>query len=87
MTQYAALYARVSTLQQEQEATIESQVAALEAYAQQHGYLLSPEWYFLDQAVSGAQLARPALDRLRDPSGWASGQAWRRRELSVWSCA
>ncbi|MDH4138618.1 MAG: recombinase family protein, partial [Anaerolineae bacterium] len=66
MTQYAALYARVSTLQQEQEATIESQVAALEAYARQHGYLLSPELYFLDQAVSGAQLARPALDRLRD---------------------
>ena len=68
MIQCAALYARVSTLQQEQEATIESQVAALEAYAQQHGYLLSPELYFLDQAVSGAQLARPALDRLRDLS-------------------
>jgi len=66
VNQYAALYARVSTLQQEQEATIESQVAALEAYARQHGYLLSPELYFLDQAVSGAQLARPALDRLRD---------------------
>lgn len=66
MSQYAALYARVSTLQQEQDATIESQVAALEAYAQEHGYRLSPEWRFLDQGVSGAQLARPALDRLRD---------------------
>lgn len=66
MIQPAALYARVSTLQQEQEATIESQVAALEVYARQHGYQLAPEWYFLDQAVSGSQLARPALDRLRD---------------------
>jgi site-specific DNA recombinase len=64
MKQIAAVYARVSTLQQEQEATIESQVAAIEQYAQ--GYQLLPEYYFLDQAVSGAQLARPALDRLRD---------------------
>ena len=66
MTTIAALYARVSTLQQEQEATIESQVAALEGFAQAQGYWLMPEYYFLDQAVSGAQLARPALDRLRD---------------------
>ncbi len=66
MGSIAALYARVSTLQQEQEATIESQVAAIEAFAQSHGYRLLKEFYFLDQAVSGAQLARPALDRLRD---------------------
>ena len=62
----AALYARVSTPQQEKEDTIESQVAALEAFAQQQGYPLDPEFYFLDQAVSGAQLNRPRLDRLRD---------------------
>jgi len=66
MIQRAAVYARVSTPQQEEEATIESQVAALEAYAQQQGYELAPEHYFIDQAISGAQLARPALDRLRD---------------------
>jgi site-specific DNA recombinase len=66
MSQYAALYARVSTLQQEQEATIESQVAEIETYARLHGHLLSPELYLLDRGVSGAQLARPALDRLRD---------------------
>lgn len=66
MNRLAALYARVSTLQQEQEATIESQVAAIESYAQAQGYRLSQELYFLDQAVSGAKLARPALDRLRD---------------------
>jgi site-specific DNA recombinase len=66
MKQIAAVYARVSTLQQEQEATIESQVAAIESYAQGQGYQLLPEYYFLDQAVSGAQLERPGLDRLRD---------------------
>ena len=66
MNALAAIYARVSTLQQEQEATIESQVAELEKHAGEKGYRLSKECYFLDQAVSGAKLARPALDRLRD---------------------
>jgi len=66
VTRRAALYARVSTPQQEQEATIESQIAALEAFAQQQGYQLEPHLYFQDQAVSGAQLDRPALNRLRD---------------------
>lgn len=66
MQSIAALYARVSTLQQEQEATIESQVAAVEKYAQGQGYQLQPEFMFLDQGISGAKLARPALDRLRD---------------------
>jgi site-specific DNA recombinase len=61
-----ALYARVSTPQQEREATIESQIAAIEKYAQEHDYQLSMEHYFLDQAVSEAQLDRPGLDRLRD---------------------
>ena len=66
MAEVAALYARVSTTQQEQEATIESQVAALESYAQQQGYTLAPAYYFLDNGVSGAQLVRPALEWLRD---------------------
>ena len=66
MAEVAALYARVSTTQQEQEATIESQVAALESYAQQQGYTLAPASYFLDNGVSGAKLVRPALERLRD---------------------
>ncbi len=66
MNEYAAVYARVSTERQEQEATIESQVAALRAYAEQHGYQVPAEFYFLDQAVSGAKLMRPGLDRLRD---------------------
>lgn len=62
----ASLYARVSTARQEQEATIESQIAALDAYAQEHGYQIVPEHRFIDQAVSGYRLDRPALDRLRD---------------------
>lgn len=69
MNPLAAVYARVSTLQQEQEATIDSQVAEVEKYAQAKGYQLAKEFYFLDQAVSGAHLARPALDRLRDLAG------------------
>ena len=56
----AALYARVSTRRQEKEATIDSQIAQLEAYAELHGYALSQEHYFIDQAVSGKYLARPA---------------------------
>jgi site-specific DNA recombinase len=72
MTQRAALYARVSTPQQEQEATIESQIAALEAFAQQRGYQLEPHLYFQDQAISGTKLDRPALNRLRD---WAT-EGW-----------
>ena len=61
----AALYARVSTPNQEEEATIDSQVAAIERYIQKRGYDLPTDLYFLDKAVSGARLDRPALDRLR----------------------
>jgi site-specific DNA recombinase len=74
MKPMAAIYARVSTPQQEQEATIDSQVAALEAFAGEHGYEMLPEHYFLDQAVSGGTLMRPALDRLRDLAAEAAFQ-------------
>jgi site-specific DNA recombinase len=67
----AALYARVSTRRQEQEATIESQLAQLVAYAEKKGYELPSERQFVDQAISGKYLARPGLDRLRDAA--ASG--------------
>jgi len=62
----AALYARVSTRHQEQEATIESQIDRLLTYAEAHGYELAPERQFVDQAISGIYLARPGLDSLRD---------------------
>ena len=66
MDKKIALYARVSTERQEQAGTIESQVAELENYAQSQEYEIDAELIFLDQAVSGAYLARPALDQLRD---------------------
>lgn len=62
----AALYARVSTQRQEQEATIESQIAALDSYSASQGYQIAAAHRFVDQAVSGYRLDRPALDRLRD---------------------
>jgi site-specific DNA recombinase len=61
-----ALYARVSTRRQEKEATIESQVAQLEAYLGQNEYEVAAEHRYIDQAQSGKYLARPGLDRLRD---------------------
>jgi site-specific DNA recombinase len=66
MEKKVALYARVSTSRQEQGSTIESQVAAIKSYAQQQGQKIDVNLIFMDQAVSGSQLARPALDRLRD---------------------
>ncbi len=62
----AALYARVSTRRQEQEATIESQLDQLVNYAKKQGVELPPALQFIDQAVSGKRLARPGLDQLRD---------------------
>jgi site-specific DNA recombinase len=64
--QQAAVYARVSSERQKEEQTIDSQIAAVLQYAQQHDYDVPPEWIFADEGYSGATLARPALERLRD---------------------
>ena len=61
-----AIYARVSTLNQQQEGTIASQVQLLKQRIRQQQWSLLPEHEFLDEGVSGARLDRPALDRLRD---------------------
>jgi site-specific DNA recombinase len=61
-----ALYARVSSQRQADEATIHSQVAALEQRLGADGHRLDPELRFLDEGYSGATLHRPALERLRD---------------------
>jgi site-specific DNA recombinase len=63
---HVALYARVSTQQQHQEHTIDSQVHLLTHYIQQQGWTLLPDHAYLDDGMSGARLDRPALDRLRD---------------------
>jgi site-specific DNA recombinase len=61
-----ALYARVSTSQQEKTDTIESQLEALHAYVAAHDHTVLPEHIFLDNGISGSRLDRPALDQLRD---------------------
>jgi site-specific DNA recombinase len=61
-----AIYARVSTLNQQQEGTIASQVQLLKQHIRQQGWALLPEHEYIDDGVSGGRLDRPALDRLRD---------------------
>jgi site-specific DNA recombinase len=56
----------VSTLNQQQEGTIASQVRSLKHYIHQQGWSLLPTHEYLDEGISGARLDRPALDRLRD---------------------
>jgi site-specific DNA recombinase len=61
-----AIYARVSSEQQAQQATIESQVAALKERVLAEGHVLLPQDIYLDDGYSGSTLVRPALERLRD---------------------
>jgi site-specific DNA recombinase len=62
----AAIYARVSSDRQKDNHTIASQTAALKEYAQTNGYAVPAEWVFEDEGYSGANLARPGLEALRD---------------------
>lgn len=62
----AALYARVSTERQERHQTIDSQLAALRAWAGASGHALAEEHVFRDEGHSGGRLDRPGLDALRD---------------------
>src|SRR6266545_1023268 len=61
-----ALYARVSSEQQAQAGTIDSQVAAIMQRLQQDDATIDDEARFIDEGHSGATLVRPALERLRD---------------------
>ena len=61
-----AIYARVSSEQQAKENTIGSQLEALQERVVTDGCSLAEELRFVDQGYSGASLARPALERLRD---------------------
>src|SRR5712691_10091462 len=61
----AAIYARVSSERQREQATIASQLATLRELAER-GLLVPEEFVFCDDGVSGATLARPGLERLRD---------------------
>jgi site-specific DNA recombinase len=66
MNKPAAIYARVSSDRQKENHTIASQTAALLSHASTHGYTVPPEWVFQDEGYSGAVLARPGLEALRD---------------------
>ena len=65
-TMQVALYARVSSDQQNEARTIESQIADLRTRIMATGVALPPELEFVDNGYSGATLIRPALERLRD---------------------
>ena len=66
MKKSAAIYARVSSERQKEEGTIASQTALLLEYAQAHDWTVPAAWIFEDEGYSGAMLARPGLERLRD---------------------
>jgi len=68
----AALYARVSSEQQAQAGTVDSQVAAIAQRAAQDGLTIELESRFIDEGHSGATLVRPALERLRDQAAAGS---------------
>ena len=61
----AALYARVSTANQEDEQTIDVQIAEVKERIKADGNILGDENIFLDNGWSGAILQRPALDNMR----------------------
>jgi site-specific DNA recombinase len=61
-----AIYARVSTLRQQQSQTIEQQLERLQAHISTQGWELAVEHIFRDDGYSGAKLARPGLERLRE---------------------
>lgn len=60
------IYARVSSDQQAEKQTIQSQVTALRERVATDGHSLPEILCFLDDGVSGATLMRPALEQLRD---------------------
>jgi len=65
-TPRVALYARVSSDHQSKAATIESQLAAMEARILEDNHVLDPELRFVDDGYTGSTLLRPALEKLRD---------------------
>jgi len=64
--QEVAIYARVSSDQQAERHTIDSQLSELTARASEDGHRVRDEMLFIDNGHSGASLVRPALERLRD---------------------
>src|SRR3954447_9770145 len=61
-----AIHARVSSDQQAERHTIDSQLSELKARVSRDGHPVHDDMLFVDNGHSGASLARPALERLRD---------------------
>ena len=57
----AALYARVSSKRQEQEATTMRQLAQLLAFAQNNGHQIPAQLHYIIEKVSGSTLRREGL--------------------------
>jgi site-specific DNA recombinase len=60
------MYVRVSTQGQVETQTIKQQIVRLQAHINNQGWLLDPAHIYCDDGYSGAKLARPGLDSLRD---------------------
>lgn len=63
LTKLIAVYGRVSTSNQENEGTIETQLSAVREFAQKNNFTIVRE--YLDEGWSGDNIVRPALDQLR----------------------
>jgi site-specific DNA recombinase len=61
-----AIYARVSSDQQAERQTIDSQLSELQALARRDHHEVPDGMLFIDNGHSGTTLVRPALERLRD---------------------
>lgn len=72
----AAIYCRVSTGRQENEATIESQLDEARKAVEDDGNLLLEENIFVDDGWTGELLARPSLDELRTAAAEGKFQIW-----------
>jgi site-specific DNA recombinase len=66
MPERVAIYARVSSDQQAEMGTVDSQVEALKERLRDDGHDIESEYCFVDDGFSGSTLLRPALERLRD---------------------
>lgn len=64
MNTRVAFYARVSSEQQSQAGTIESQIGALKARITEDKHIVLKEFEFIDDGYSGSTLSRPELERL-----------------------
>ena len=81
LSQRTAIYARVSSDQQAQHGTIESQLASVQEFAAAQGVRIDPDLIFADNGISGTTLARPKLDALRDKA--AAGEIESRSSSST----